>query len=175
LKTRSQGGKWYFDDMQEWPDSLQVTYEFPRSQGLATKAETGLILSYEMRLWAPYPYHDEKDGAVLYGDQGYIVLAVNRWRAYDGDNNLVGGSQCSSDATPHIRNFLDCVKSRRRPNSDLETVGRPASFLCHAGNVAWRVGRTLRIESATEMFEDEEANSLRARANYRAPWKLPDV
>jgi predicted dehydrogenase len=171
----AQGGKWYFEDMQEWPDTLQVTYEFPRPQGFI-KGEPGLILTYEMRLWAPYPYHGEKDGAVLYGDQGYIVLAPNRWQAYDGDNKLAGGEQCSTDATPHIRNFLECVKSRQRPNSDLDTVGHPASFLCHAGNIAWRVGRTLRIEPATETFvDDDEANALRTRPIYREPWKLPDV
>jgi predicted dehydrogenase len=171
----AQGGKWYFDDMQEWPDTLQVTYEFPRSQGL-TKAEPGLVLSYEMRLWAPYPYHGEKEGAVLYGDQGYIVIGVNRWQAFDADNKVVSGSPCSGDATPHIRNFLECVKSRQRPNSDLEMVGHPASLLCHAGNIAWRVGRTLRIDPDSETFVgDDEANALRTRPVYREPWKLPEV
>jgi predicted dehydrogenase len=171
----AQGGKWYFDDMQEWPDTLQVNYEFPRSQGL-TKAEPGLVLSYEMRLWAPYSYHGEKEGAVLYGDQGYIVIGVNRWRAHDADNKVVSSGLCSGEATPHIRNFLECVKSRQRPNSDLETVGHPASLLCHAGNIAWRVGRTLHVDPVTETFvNDEEANALRTRPAYREPWKLPEV
>ena len=129
-----------------------------------------------MRLWTPYPYHGEKDGAVLYGDQGYIVMSPNRWQAFDGNNKLVTGGQCSGDATPHVRNFLDCVKSRQKPNSDLETVGHPASLLCHTGNIAWRVGRTLNIDPATETFvSDDEANALRTRPVYREPWKLPEV
>jgi hypothetical protein len=75
-----------------------------------------------------------------------------------------------------VRNFLVCVKSRQRPNSDLETVGHPACFLCHAGNVAWRVGRSLEIEPETEAFrDDDEANVLRTRPSYRAPWLLPNV
>jgi hypothetical protein len=172
----AQGGKWYFDDMQQWPDTLQVNYEFSRPQGSTAQVNSGLILSYELRLWSPYPYHDEKDGAVLYGDQGFIVISPNRWRAYGADNKLVGEGQCGSDATPHVRNFIECVKSRQRPNSDLETVGHPASFLCHAGNIAWRVGRTLRIDSATETFVgDDQANALRTRPMYRAPWTLPEV
>ena len=129
-----------------------------------------------MRLWAPYPYHGEKEGAVLYGDQGYVVIGVNRWQAFDGDNKLVAGGPCSGDATPHIRNFLECVESRQRPNSDLETVGHPASLLCHAGNIAWRVGRTLRIDPAEETFvDDAEANRLRTRPTYREPWTLPEI
>jgi predicted dehydrogenase len=172
-RVSAQGGKWYFDDMQEWPDTLQVTYSYTRPRG--SRAAKGIVLNYEMRLWPPYPYHGEKEGAVLWGDQGYIVLGVRGWRAYDANNHLVSEGQSSADATPHVRNFLECVKSRRRPNSDLETVGHPASFLCHAGNIAWRVGRTLRIDPATETFVgDDEANALRTR-QYRDPWKLPEV
>jgi predicted dehydrogenase len=174
-RVSAQGGKWYFDDIQQWPDTLQVNYEFPRSAP-SSKQETGFILSYEMRLWSPYPYHGERDGAVLYGDEGYIVLAPNRWQAYDSGNKLVSGGQCSGDATPHVRNFLDCVKSRQRPNSDLETVGHPASLLCHVGNIAWRVRRTLQLDPTSETFVgDDEANALRTRKVYREPWTLPEV
>lgn len=171
-RVSAQGGKWYFDDVQEWPDTLQVTYEY----GGDKAANRGMVLSYEMRLWAPYAYHGEKEGAVLYGDQGYIVLGVSRWQAYDGDNHVVAEGQCNSDTAPHARNFLECVKSRERPNSDLETVGHPASLLCHTGNVAWRVGRTVEIDPETETFVgDDQANALRTRPAYRAPWTLPEV
>lgn len=182
-RVAAHGGKWYFDDLQEWPDTLEVSYQFARPQDSAgtgdarrTTPASGIVLTYEMRLWTPYPYYDEGEGAVLYGDQGYIVLGVERWRAFDPENKLVAGGRCSGDATPHIRNFLLCVRSRQRPNSDIETVGHPASLLCHAGNIAWRVGRSLEIDSAAEMFiDDDEANALRTRPEYRAPWLLPEV
>src|SRR5688500_1934457 len=45
------GGKWYFDDMQEWPDTLQVDYQYDLGPG-----KSGRILTYEMRVWNPYPY-----------------------------------------------------------------------------------------------------------------------
>jgi len=48
--------------------------------------------------------------------------------------------------------------------------------LCHAGNIAARVGRTLQLDAATETFvNDEEANALRTRSAYRKPWTLPVV
>jgi predicted dehydrogenase len=172
----AQGGKWHFDDMQEWPDTLQVSFQYSRSHSKNTERVAGPLITYEMRLWAPYAYHGEKEGAVLYGDEGYIVLGVNGWQAFDGENRPVASGQCSSDATPHVRNFLECVKSRQRPNSDLETVGHPASFLCHAGNVAWRVGRSLKVDAKSVTFiDDDEANALRTRPSYRAPWLLPNV
>jgi predicted dehydrogenase len=166
------GGKWYFDDAQEWPDTLQVSYQF--AGGAAGRP--GRVLTYEMRIWAPYHYHDESEGVMVYGDQGCMVLSNNRWRAFGpGMKQVADGSGDNSGAL-HVRNFLDCVKSRGVPNADLATVGHPASLVVHAGNVAWRVGRQLTLDAASETFVgDEEANRLRTRPEYRAPWLLPEV
>jgi predicted dehydrogenase len=170
-KISATGGKWYFDDLQEWPDTLQVNYEFAGENG-----KPGRILTYEMRLSTPYPYNGEGEGVILYGDQGYIVIGNSRWRAYSPKHEVLAQGSGSNDGHTHIRNFLDCVRSRKRPNADLETVGHPSSVLCHAGNIAWRVGRTLVLDPATETFVgDEAANALRTRPEYRKPWALPEV
>ncbi len=164
----ANGGKWYFDDMQEWPDTLQVTYEFD--------GQPGRILTYEMRVWAPYDYLGESEGAAVFGDQGYIVIGNGRWKAFDSKRQVVAEGSGGYDGTDHIRNFLDCVKSRQKPNADLETVGHPSSILCHAGNVAWRTGHRLVLDPATETFVDDPvANALRTRKEYRAPYLLPEV
>ncbi len=167
-KISAMGGKWYFDDAQEWPDTMQVAYEFdvapPR------------LITYEMRVWTPYRMEGEPEGAVLYGDKGYLVMGNRGWRAYAKDNKLVKEMPGDSDAAPHVQNFIDCVKSRKRPACDLETVGHPASVLCHAGNISWRVGRTLTMDPKTETFiGDKEANALRGRPEWRKPYVLPEV
>jgi hypothetical protein len=110
------------------------------------------------------------------GDQGYLVLGNTRWRAYAAGGKLVAEGSGANDGTEHIQNFLDCVRSRQKPNADLETVGHPSSILCHAGNIAWRTGHKLTFDPATETFVgDEAANALRTRPEYRAPWLLPEV
>jgi predicted dehydrogenase len=168
LKITATGGKWYFDDMQEWPDTLQVTYEFPGTPGR--------ILTYEMRIWSPYRMYGEGEGAVIYGDRGYIVIGNSRWRAYDPQDKVLAEGSGNNDGRTHIENFLACVKSRNKPAADLETIGHPSSVLCHAGNLAWRVGRTLQLDPVTETFVgDDEANAKRTRPEYRKPWTLPDV
>jgi hypothetical protein len=112
----------------------------------------------------------------VYGDQGYIVIGNRRWRAYAARDELLAEGSGENDGTSHIRNFLECVKSRKRPNADLETVGHPSSILCHIGNVAWRLGRQVQLDPETETFVgDDEANALRTRPEYRSPWTLPDV
>ncbi len=170
-KISALGGKWYFDDIQEWPDTLQVNYEYPGDDG-----GPGKILTYEMRVWTPYDYQGEGEGAVIYGDQGYIVIGNRRWRAYGPKHQLLAEQSGNNDGRGHIQNFIECVKSRKKPNADLETVGHPSSILCHAGNIAWRLGRQIELDPETESFVgDDEANALRTRPEYRKPWELPVV
>lgn len=163
----AHGGHWYFDDMQEWPDTMQVNYEYA--------GQPGRILTYEMRVWNPYPYLGEPEGVAVFGDKGYIVIGNRGWRAYRG-KELAAQDQGHYDEALHVDNFIDCVKTRRKPNADLETVGHPSSLLCHAGNIAWRTGHRLVLDPATETFDnDPEANALRSRPEYRPPYLLPDV
>jgi len=69
----------------------------------------------------------------------------------------------------HVRNFLDCVKSREQPLSDLESGHRVAT-VCHLANMALKLGRRLRWDAAKEeVIDDAEANRLLVRP-YRAPW-----
>lgn len=166
------GGKWYFDDLQEWPDSLQATFEY----GNRDSDKPGRLLSYEMRLWTPYRYNDETEGAILYGDKGYIVIGNRRWRAFDPGGKILAQEAGENGGASHLRNFLDCMRSRKRPNADLETVGHPSSILCHSANVSWRLGRQVTLDPKTELFvDDAEANALRTRQTYRKPWELPQV
>ncbi|HEV3260324.1 MAG TPA: Gfo/Idh/MocA family oxidoreductase [Gemmataceae bacterium] len=69
----------------------------------------------------------------------------------------------------HVRNFLDCVKSRRQPVSDLESGHRVATA-CHLANIALRLGRGVRWDADKEqVVDDPEAAKMLVR-HYRAPW-----
>ena len=71
--------------------------------------------------------------------------------------------------TGHVRNFLDCVKSRSTPLSDLESAHR-ASTACHLANLSVRTGRKLRWDIAAQtIVADREAAGLLVRP-YRPPW-----
>jgi predicted dehydrogenase len=71
----------------------------------------------------------------------------------------------------HVRNFLDCVKSRKEPVAPAE-VGHRTASICHLNNIAMLLGRKLRWDPKKEKFaDDEEANRL-LTPPMRAPWKL---
>jgi predicted dehydrogenase len=69
----------------------------------------------------------------------------------------------------HARNFLDCVKTRQQPISDLEGAHRVATA-CHLANLSLRLGRKLRWDGVLEaVLGDPEAQALLERP-YRSPW-----
>jgi hypothetical protein len=69
----------------------------------------------------------------------------------------------------HALNFLDCVRTRKAPASDLASAQRTA-VACHLANLSLKLGRTLRWDwSRNEVVKDAEANRALVRP-YRAPW-----
>jgi predicted dehydrogenase len=161
----AQGGKYYFDDDQEWPDTLMVTYDYP-----------GYLLTYELRIWTPYRMHDESEGAAVYGDAGYVIIGNSSWRAFDSRGKQILEEKAANNDVAHAQNFMECLRSRGKPNADLETVGHPSSLLCHLGNAAWRAGRTLHFDPETYTFVgDKDAEQYLTRPEYRKPFVLPSI
>ena len=75
----------------------------------------------------------------------------------------------------HFENFIDCVRSRQRDDLRCEIEeGHRSTALCHLALIAYKTGRTLNFDPATETFPgDDEANALLTR-EYRAPYVLPE-
>jgi predicted dehydrogenase len=164
--TSALGGKYYFDDDQQWPDTLMVMYDFAG----------GFVLTYEMRIWTPYPMHESGEGCVVLGDQGYVVVDNARWRHFDPKGKVVKEMSGGYAEAGHAQSFLDCMRSRQKPTADLETVGHPSSLLCHIGNAAWRTGRTLRYDDQMGRFTgDADADQFLTRTEYRQGYELPQV
>lgn len=155
------GGKYYFDDDQETPDTHVVNYTYPEA-----------TLTWEHRLWSAHGLEGRSAAAGFYGDQGTLVVDRSGWKVYDQENAV--SSDSSEQAKVHHRNFIDCIKSRETPTSDIE-IGHISSVLCHLGNVSYRLGRGINFNPDTQTCgTDQEANSLLGR-EYRKEWELPVV
>jgi predicted dehydrogenase len=106
------------------------------------------------------------------GDQGWVeagdfakIVAEPSSMLADSKLDQMAGT----DPTAHIRDFLDCVKSRGLTASNSSNT-RSSHVACHAAAIAWSLGRKLAFDPATESFvNDEQANRMRSRA-HRAPW-----
>jgi predicted dehydrogenase len=69
----------------------------------------------------------------------------------------------------HVRNFLDCVRSRQQPISDLESAHRTAT-VCHLANISMRIGRSIAWKPSEETVVNDPQASAQLVRPYRAPW-----
>ena len=77
-------------------------------------------------------------------------------------------------ARPHIQNWLDCIRTRQKPNADVE-IGHRSTSVCHLANIARELGRKLHWDPKREVFPgDSEANELLDRPK-RKGYELPVV
>ncbi len=177
----SSGGIYYFQDDQETPDTHAVNWEFD-----------GLMMVFEQALWAPYlkktPLELRDNDAIpnwpfngtrveVYGTKQMMCLGRHGdgWQAFDADAKPVftKPGQFSPSNTAHGGNFIDCIRSRKQPAADIEEL-HYSTLLCHYGNIAYRTGRKLHIDVATEGFKDDaDANAL-VKRSYRTPWTVPE-
>ena len=127
---------------------------------------------WEHRLWSTHGVEGRSAAAAFYGDAGTLVVDRGGWKVYDQSETIA--SDTSEQPIAHLRNFVDCIKSRSQPAADIET-GHISSALCHLGNIAYRVGREVAFDPATRTVTgDRDADLLLSRA-YRSPWTLPTV
>jgi hypothetical protein len=161
------GRKLFFDDDQQTPDTMNITFDFG-----------GKLLLFEMRIWNPYGLEDQENGVAVYGTEG--MVQIGRWerewgfRVYDKAGKLTVVESKGKDGPElhHVQNFLDGIRSRKRPNADIET-GHQSTMLCHLGNAVARTGRNLTFDPAKEIIaNDSEANRLLKR-EYRKHWSTP--
>jgi predicted dehydrogenase len=164
------GGKNYFDDDQQFPDTQYVAFEYPG----ASKADRPKQLIFEMRIWSPYRQEGFENGNAFYGTEGCMLLGKKEgWQLFGPRNELIESMTTGDRDVPHVRNFIECVQSGELPNAHAE-IGHLSAALCHLGNLAVRAGTLLHFDPKTEQItNNDEANRLVCR-NYReGHWATP--
>jgi predicted dehydrogenase len=170
----STGGKFGFpEDAEETPDTQQALWGYPGYSMLWEHA-TAIDRGPEAR----------NHGVAFHGNNGTLVVDRGGWDVYPEIATVEGRPQYKVAAQPrrpvgndqshleHVKNFIDCTRSRTLPRSDVE-VGHNSMIACHVGNIAFRLGRQVRWDPEAERFiGDAEADKWVTRP-YRAPWKLP--
>ncbi|MFN3325818.1 MAG: Gfo/Idh/MocA family protein [Bryobacteraceae bacterium] len=171
----SSGAKFAYDDDQETPNTQLAIFEYEdcklvfEVRGLLTPGEGSIAFDSGNFI-----------GNLFLGTEGYMCLDQNGFQVYLGDErqpaqqmNLVEAKP--DDPAPHLRNFLDAVRSRRSKNLNAGIEdGHLAAALCHLANVSYRLGRRLDIDPAVEsVVGDEEAQRLLTR-QYRSPFVVPE-
>ncbi|MDE0770118.1 MAG: Gfo/Idh/MocA family oxidoreductase [Opitutaceae bacterium] len=106
------------------------------------------------------------------GDEGWVEAGDDKSIVTSSENLLEGQpteSLSGTDPIKHVREFLDCVKTRKQPAANADNT-RFGHIACHVAAIGWQLGRKVRFDPKTETFiDDEEANRMCSRSR-RDPW-----
>src|SRR4030095_11203861 len=161
LRVAAMGGRYSLKGIGETPDVFEALFDYP-----------GLVATWSSHEIAAAG----DDGLAFYGTKGTLKLSRAGFEVvpelevppeeqiprFSGPRTAPvtpaprttplqesGYEQVRDQFVPHVRDFLDCVKSRKAPTSDLASSHR-ASVPCHLANLALRLGRLLRWGEAKE-------------------------
>jgi predicted dehydrogenase len=163
ISVSSSGGIFHFDDNRETPDTQLTTYEYP-----------DYLVTYECRYNSLQAPLGKSYGILFYGTAASLFVDRDELRVLpEKDSGIEPFSEKGNGNAhrEHMRNFLDCVKSRQTPICDIET-GHDSSAIAMLGNIAYRTGRRILWDGPSERIpNDSEADAL-LDFTYRAPWEI---
>jgi predicted dehydrogenase len=166
------GGKYFFDDDQQFPDTQYAVFEYP-VPGKSVKKQ----LIFEQRIWSPYVQEGCENGAAFYGTSGMLIIGHSvGWKLYGPRNKLIAEKAGAPDLPAHHQNFFDCIRSgQRNLNADVK-AGCLSASLVHLANIAARVGRVLRFDpEREEILNDPQAARLLGRPYREGHWAIPRI
>jgi predicted dehydrogenase len=159
----THGGKFVMTDDRQMADTLQATFQYP-----------GFVCTYENRECNGYPLDGHGYGIFFHGTEATMFLDRGGFQIFPEGRDEGVPMQAQSlheSHARHMRNFLDSVKSRQTPVSDIE-IGHRSSSTAMLGNIAYRTGHLITWDRESEtIVGDAEASKL-LNVAYRAPWSL---
>jgi predicted dehydrogenase len=171
----ANGGKYYLTDDRETPDTLQATFEYP----------SGFIATYENRNSNAQSMFKKGYGILFFGENGTMFVDRSEFFVVpEMKPRKMGQStppepamkefamkSTSSGNANHWGNFVSCIKSREKPNSDIENCFKTTAT-CLLGNIALRSGQRVEWDAAQQTIKDPSLQKWMAWRETRSPWKI---
>jgi predicted dehydrogenase len=179
LYISAHGGKYVLDHDATINDTDSITFEFA----------SGKIMTYqifEATGGRMFPFGELElrgtQGVVYAGEWGYRIQPnspgqFQQWNTpfeeekYDNKMRILGDASSADSTTCLIRDFLDCVKSRKSPICNLEE-GHRSTSLAHLANIALATKERLQWDAENERFVNSEKANALLSYEYRKPWVL---
>jgi predicted dehydrogenase len=161
-RISATGGIYWLKDAKEVPDTETVNYDYD-----------DLLLSFELQSFSKsHSTEGAWAGTAFYGTEGSLIATGDGFTVYGADGSV--SLKVKDSGGSHEGNFLDCVKSRKTPNADVE-IGRQSTMLCHLGNISYKLGRDVKFDPKTETFPNDAEASRMLSKTYSKAWPLPRV
>jgi predicted dehydrogenase len=171
-KCYSSGGRYHFKDDWQTPDTQIASYDF----------ENGKSILWEGRSCNARDINEMGSGVSFHGENGTLELLNNSYKIFDNANKLVKSAVATTNTVvdqrgagfdmdiDHFKNFIQAIDSGESLISPYPEI-KKSVLLCHLGNISYRTGRALKINSLTGRIEnDADAMKLWGRS-YQPGWE----
>ncbi|NUN94594.1 MAG: Gfo/Idh/MocA family oxidoreductase [Candidatus Omnitrophica bacterium] len=172
VSVSAHGGRYVLSDSRTIPDTLEAIFEFA----------SGRLMTF-----AQYEACSGSDqargeielrgalGTVYAGDDG-IEVVPGKGGQFDKWENKIEPQKIKIDSggdltALHLRNFIECIRTRARPTADVEEGQRSTTF-CHLGNIALETRSRLDWDPEAERVTNNDAANALLEYEYREPWRL---
>jgi len=174
------GGRYQFDDGGEMPDVQIVSYQLEKL--VVSFINTGFTpynikSPGEVRYGTKFPYWPQNaDRIEIFGTKRMMYLGRHGagWQVFEADGKKVAEDKGYHPDKWHLPDFIDAIRTRRKPNGDIEQ-GHMSACWEHFANVAYRTGnQRLVFDAKTETFVDNAAANQMLKPYYRKGFAVPD-
>jgi hypothetical protein len=173
LPTRitGTGGHYMFEDDQQTPNTLICTFDYPEQKKMLQFETRHWVSNYEGGFGAS---GENNVGVLFFGSEGYMEMEYFGYRIFLGKKREPG-PKGTGNADPWAT-FVAAIRSGKREDLGVDIEeGHLTSALCHLGNIAYRVRRSIQFDPAKEkILGDSEASTLLTR-DYRKPFVVPGI
>ncbi|MEZ5400723.1 MAG: Gfo/Idh/MocA family oxidoreductase [Bryobacteraceae bacterium] len=156
------GEKLWLTDNRDTPDTLVVTYQYPT-----------FIATYENRNSNSESMFGKSYGILFHGTKGtlFVDRSLYHYVPQKGSEFTEREVKASNNTNvAHWANFLECIKTRQKPASDIEICQR-STTTCLLGNIALRSRLRVDFDPKKWTAAQAEARKLFSREE-RKPWKI---
>jgi predicted dehydrogenase len=170
----AHGGRFAVNDQRSIPDTMEATFEFASGKLM-------LFGQYEANGAPMFPGGAEVEfrgtkGTLYAGGRGYTIRPERGGQFQDSKPRMDEIKEESQDGNAnltqeHIRDFLDCVKSRNKPKADVE-IGHRSTTIALLGNIALEAKARINWDGENERITSPESANDLLHYEYREPWKL---
>jgi predicted dehydrogenase len=162
VEVTSFGGKLAFpDDGRTAPDTVQTVMKF-KNPDFILHWQTG----------RDFPGRPDHGTEFVAADGKTVRVWRGGWEILDKD-----GTQLPKERTPHTndhwQNWVDCLKSREQPRSNLASMAQ-TTVVCHLANVSYLAGQTVKwSKEKMDLVGKAGRDTGSYYREYRKPWQLP--
>jgi predicted dehydrogenase len=170
LSVTASGGNFAFPDRaHETFDTMSVSYQMK-----------DFIIDWQHTAGTQSGPYGRLYGLAFVGNDATLVIDRDGWELFpeleNGKYKIPAmpkqGGRDSHE--PHMKNFIECIKTRKDPACTVEN-GRLVALYAHMANIALRTNTRLAWNAATKNFGNNAAANALITPSYRKPWVLPRI